>query len=125
MGPENGDLVPPNNTRLALRNDCRPNPTSFFRITVEGSLQHIFSGKCLHPRGGLPMPPDGADLMFEDDCGHTRVAFRVTPAGSIQHILSGKCVHPALRPDNRLVLTVADGCNQETSRFFPANPLEP
>ena len=121
MYPESGDLVPPNDSRVVLWNDCRSNPRSFFRLTAEGSLQHIFSGKCLHPQGGGgSMTESGAELLFEDDCGHARIAFRVTPGGSIQHILSGKCVHPTARPNNPVVLSVEDGCNQEASRFFPA-----
>lgn len=64
-----------NNTPLILDADCA-SPTAKFKHLTSGSLQHIPSGKCIHPKGGSQNPRNDTQLVLYDTCDSLAIKFQ-------------------------------------------------
>ena len=86
-----------------------------------GTLQHVSSGKCLHPEGGDANPSNGTKVVAWNSCGNeSRLKYRFTSGGSIQHVSSGKCLHPQgglPNPSNGTNLVFWSGCDMSRIAF--------
>ena len=64
-----------------------------------GYIFHNASGKLIHARGGDYDPPDGTNIVINNDTtGPARLQYRFIPQegewGYIEHISSGKVIYP-------------------------------
>eukprot|EP00794_Sanderia_malayensis_P005711 gene5711-6411_t len=62
------------NAKLYLKNNCK-HASAVFRFTANMSLQHVKSGKCLHPYWGCPVPAKGEDIVLHAACDEPRLQF--------------------------------------------------
>jgi hypothetical protein len=79
-----------------------------------GAIQHINSGKCLHPAGGAAIPANGTRLVLWESCSGSRLEYSFTANGSLMQRSSGKCIHPengADVPVDETPLVLWDGCD--------------
>lgn len=96
-----------------------------FWVLSSGSIQHVASGKCLHPYGGSTNPPDSTQLVLWSSCNEARLAFTHHSYGALQHTSSGKCLHPegnTVTPAEGTNVVVSTGCYHVWSmvtREFP------
>ena len=129
--PKGGWSVPGNDTRLVLYDECHgdrikfsvsssPNANKAFQKKTK--LHHLYSGRCVHPKGRPNHPGNNTDLVFhEQDCefADSRLYFTMLPNGAIQHS-SGKCIHPYGgwgNPGNNTSLVLYDGCGRRSVQF--------
>ncbi|MBE8158296.1 MAG: ricin-type beta-trefoil lectin domain protein [Betaproteobacteria bacterium] len=114
---------------MVLHEGCT-STKSKFRVLAGGQIQHISSGKCIHPHGGSAQPKPNTSLVLYDGCTGDRLKFAITesskfrsapsiPKGRgnrIVHNYSGICVHPegggTPKNNTRLVFN-ADDCSNK------------
>jgi len=79
-----------NNTELVFNSNCGDNNKINYELLPGGQLQHVASGRCVHPRGNLE---NGTALMLHDICDDRDwIKFDLLKNGLIRHRPSGKCV---------------------------------
>jgi uncharacterized protein YkwD len=113
-----------NNYQLVLRrSNCNAdNPVSNFRQLQNGVLQHVSSGKCIHPQGGSAQPGDNTPLVLWNFCGtdYPQLQFRSAQNNSLQQVSSGKCVHPmggSPNPADGTPILLHSGCGEARLAF--------
>ena len=123
--PKGGSRNPGNDTPLVLHSD-RDDPA---RLQVRfvpvqdhkpfGYIEHVPSGKIIHPAGGKANPGDNTPLVYHED-RHQGALFKFDEEyGEIQHI-GGKVWHPrggSTKPKNDTAC-VLHGDRQPAARFY-------
>ena len=51
-----------------------------WQFTVQGSIQHISSSKCIMPSGGYTNPPNDNKLVLSSTCNQDKLKFRWQPS---------------------------------------------
>mgnify|MGYP006149402361 FL=1 len=126
LNPEGGG-VPTYDTRAVLTSNCSAtDPGNKFRRLFDGTIQHVESGMCLHPRGGSSTPGNGTELVFWPACGAKSgrngayIRFENTLKDSLRQLSSGMCLHPnggSATPANGTKVVFWQGCNEDRLRF--------
>lgn len=119
--------MPTYDTRAVLTSNCSAtDPGNKFRMLFDGTIQHVESGMCLHPRGGSSTPGNGTELMFWPSCGANTgaagayIRFENTLKNSLRQLSSGMCLHPnggSAKPANGTKVVFWQGCNEDRLRF--------
>ena len=107
-----------NNTELVFNSNCGDNNKINYELLPGGQLQHVASGRCVHPRGNLE---NGTALMLHDICDDRDwIKFDLLKNGLIRHRPSGKCVLPegGAGADNGKRLHLWDSCNTSANNNF-------
>lgn len=120
LNPENGG-VPTLDTRAVLTANCSTSsPYNKFRTLFDGTIQHVQSGMCLHPKGGASVPAAGTELVFWPVCKQESIKFEMTQSDSLRQLSSGYCLHPSGGSPTPAVGTPVvfwPGCNEDRLRF--------
>nr|QYA18700.1 agglutinin [Clandestinovirus] len=128
--PYGGQVNAGNGTKLVYYSGCDGDALKF-KMLANGSIQHVGSGRCVHPQGWFNnksqdqlRPDNGTPLVLWDGCGADKNKFKIMDDGSLQHVPSGKCVHPISgfpNPKDNDDLVIWDGCGEPKTRvsFVP------
>ncbi|HSX50634.1 MAG TPA: RICIN domain-containing protein [Cellvibrio sp.] len=82
--PEGGSENPAVGTRLVFWDSCSDgllanrlgNKRLGFELTANGSIRHINSGLCVHPRGGSATPAQDTELVLWNTCDEPKSIFK-------------------------------------------------